>query len=67
MKKIAYGILAILAVLWIGTIFVGMVAALPYGLPGLFALIAIGILFIKALTDRLNNEEDDYYSKNIHQ
>ncbi len=63
-EKIAYGILAILAVLWIGTIFAGMVAALPFGL---FALIALGILFIKALTDRLTNEEDNYYSKNIHQ
>tara|TARA_B110000014_G_C19674563_1_gene354122 strand:+ start:171 stop:374 length:204 start_codon:yes stop_codon:yes gene_type:complete len=38
----------------------------PEGL--LFFLISTGValLFIKVLRERLNNKEDDYYSKEIH-
>lgn len=64
-EKIAYGILATVAGFWFLAVLVGMIAALPYGLLGLVAITGFGLLFIKALMDRLANEEDDYYSKNI--
>jgi hypothetical protein len=31
-----------------------------------FALVHV-VFFIKALLDRINNKDDDHYSKNIHQ
>jgi Tfp pilus assembly protein PilW len=42
-----------------------MVAAFPFGIIGLIVLTGVGVLFIKVLKDRLNNKEDDYYSKNV--
>lgn len=65
MVKTAWGILAFLALLWLLGMVVGMVAAFPIGLLGLLALVAVGLLFLKVLGDRLDNEEDDYYSKNV--
>ena len=38
----------------------------PACLAGIFGIVALG-LFIKVLVDRLNNKEDDYYSRNIHE
>ena len=38
----------------------------PACLSAVFGIVAV-VLFIKVLIDRLNNEEDDYYSKNIHE
>ena len=43
----------------------GMIAAFPWGLIGLVALLGVGLLFAKVLQDRLANKEDDYYSKNV--
>ena len=65
MEKLGYAILIVLAVLWIGAFVAGMIAALPYGLAGLAALVAIAILFAKVVRDRSANREDDYYSKNV--
>ena len=55
----------IVAALYIIAMVVGMIALFPYGLLGLIVLGFIGILFGGVLSDRLNNEEDDYYEKNI--
>ena len=38
----------------------------PVCLYGLLGVAAVAV-FIKVLVDRLTNEEDDYYSKNIHE
>lgn len=65
MVRFAWTILAVLAILWVSAMVVGMVTAFPFGLLGLAALLAFGILFFKVLGDRLDNEEDDYYSKNV--
>jgi hypothetical protein len=65
MEKAGYIILLSLAVLWFLGIVGGMIAAFPVGLIGLVALLGIGLLFIKVVKDRLSNEEDDYYSKNV--
>jgi len=65
MEKVAYIILLLLVGLWLGAMVVGMVAAMPEGIIGLLMLLAFGLLFIKALKERLNNKEDDHYNKNI--
>jgi len=65
MEKTGYFLLGIVAVIWIFAIIIGMIAAFPFGLIGLIAIVGIGILFIKVLSDRLENKEDDYYSKNV--
>ena len=38
----------------------------PVCIYGLIGVVAVGV-FIKVLVDRLNNKEDDYYSKNVKQ
>ncbi len=65
MEIAAYAILIVLAILWLAAMLVGMVAALPYGAPGLLAMVAIGLLLIKVLRERLENKEDDYYAKHV--
>ena len=65
MEKIAYVILGIVLVGYILALIIGMIAAFPYGLIGLFILSGFALLFIKAIKDRLENKEDDYYSKNV--
>lgn len=57
----------VLAVIYGGLIIYGAIATFPFGLPGLvviglFVFVAIGVL-----RQRLNNTEDDYYEKNIHE
>lgn len=65
MEKVAYGILILLAIIWIGAILVGLITAMPFGLLGLFGLLACGLLFVKVVRDRLASKEDDYYAKNV--
>ena len=67
MEKTAYIIIGVLFVMWLGAILWGIVAAMPYGLIGLAAIVAAGLFFTKALKDRMANKEDDYYDKNVHQ
>ena len=64
-EKTAYTILLGLTALWILAILVGSIAAFPMGLIGLLVLVAIGLLFVKVLKERLSNKEDQYYSKNV--
>ncbi len=65
MEKTAYIILGTVAAIWLIAMVIGMIAAFPYGLFGLLVMTGFGLLFIKALTDRLGNEEDNYYSRNV--
>lgn len=64
-EKIGFGLLIIVAIIYILALITGMILAFPFGIIGLFLIGGIGILFWKVLQDRLNNEEDDYYSKNV--
>jgi hypothetical protein len=64
-EKIAYSILGVLGVAWVLVMLVGVVAAFPFGLIALAALIAVGLLVIKVLKERFANREDDYYDKNV--
>ncbi len=65
MENIGYILLAIVAVCWIAAVIIGVIVAFPIGLIGLIAIIGIGFLFAKVIKDRLENKEDDHYSKNV--
>ena len=65
MEIIGYILLSIVAICWLIAIFVGMIAAFPFGIIGFVAIVGIGFLFAKVIKDRLTNKEDDYYSKNV--
>ena len=65
MEKIGYVLLGIAAVCWIIAVIVGVIVAFPVGIIGLIAIVGIGFLFVKVIKDRLENKEDDHYSKNV--
>jgi 4-hydroxybenzoate polyprenyltransferase len=65
MEKAGYALLLIVAAAWLVAMVVGMVAAFPFGLLGLVALVGIGLLLIKVLREHLTSKEDRYYSKNV--
>ncbi len=64
-EKTGYCLLAVIAVLYLAALLIGMVAAFPYGLVGIVLIVGIGVLFIKVIKERLQNKEDDYYSKKV--
>jgi hypothetical protein len=64
-EKWGYSLLSILAVIYLIAMFVGMIAAFPFGLPGLLLIGGIGVLLVKVIKERMQNKEDDYYSKEI--
>jgi hypothetical protein len=65
MKNIGFIFLGIVLIAWIIAIIVGMIAAFPYGVIGIIAIIGLGFLLAKAIKDRIESDEDDYYSKNV--
>jgi hypothetical protein len=65
MEQAGYILLSIVVIIWIVGMFVGLIVAFPFGIIGLIAIAGIGLLLLKVLTDRIDNKEDDYYSKNI--
>lgn len=65
MEKIAYIILAIVAIGFLIAMIAGMVAAFPVGIIGLVVILAFGLLFVKALKERLSSRKDDRYSKDV--
>lgn len=65
MENIGYVLLSIVAICWLVAIFVGMIAAFPFGIIGLIGIIGLGFLLAKVIKDRLSNKEDDYYSDKV--
>ncbi len=65
MEKLAYLLLGVAAILWLGLIVKDSVEALPWGLIGLLFIAGVGVLLVKVFKQRLNNSEDDYYSKKV--
>ena len=65
MEYLGYVLLGIVAVVWIIVVIIGLVAAFPFGIIGFVALFGLGLLLAKVIKDRLENKEDDYYSKNV--
>ena len=64
-EKIGYLCLGLVAVCYVIAMFIGMVAAFPFGLIGLIAIVGVGALLIKVIKERLNNAEDDHYSESV--
>ena len=64
-EKWGYSLLSIIAVVYLIAMFVGMIAAYPFGLLGLLLMAGIGVLLVKVVKERMRNKEDDYYSREI--
>jgi F0F1-type ATP synthase assembly protein I len=64
-EKIGYLCLALVAGCYLLAMFAGMVAAFPYGLIGLVAIVGIGVLLLKVIRERRANAEDDHYSRTV--
>jgi hypothetical protein len=64
-EKTAYIILLLVALVWLVAMVVGMVATFPMGLIGLVVIVGLGLLFIKALKERLSTSKADRYSKEV--
>ena len=65
MADIAAVLFAIIAVAYISALVIGLIAAWPIGIPILVVLLCFVGLFFGVVRQRLDNEEDDYYSKNV--
>lgn len=65
MEKVAYVILIVVIIAWIIAWIVGMFENVWLGIIGLVTIVGLGLLFIKALTDRLASKKDDKYSRDV--
>ena len=65
MEKMGYIILIIVTIAWIIAWMVVMFENVWLGIIGLVTIIGLGLLFIKALTDRLASKKDDKYSRDV--
>lgn len=65
MEKMGYIILILVTIAWIIAWIVGMFENVWLGIIGLVTIIGLGLLFIKALTDRLASKKDDKYSRDV--
>ena len=65
MEKMGYVILMIVTIAWIIAWIVGMFENIWLGIIGLVTIVGLGLLFIKALTDRLVSKKDDKYSRDV--
>jgi hypothetical protein len=57
--------LIIVTIAWIIAWIVGMFENVWLGIIGLVTIVGLGLLFIKALTDRLASKKDDKYSRDV--
>jgi hypothetical protein len=67
LEKIAYTLLGFVSLLYLVVMVAGLIAAFPWGIVGLIAIVGVGLLLIKVIRERIRNSEDDYYSKNVDQ
>ena len=65
MEKTGYIILIVVTIVWIIAWIVCMFENIWLGTIGLVTIIGLGLLFIKALTDRLASKKDDKYSRDV--
>lgn len=65
LDQIALAAVIIYAVAWVGFTLTGLLLAVPFGALGLIPVAIIGGLLVMVIRQRLNNKEDDYYTKNI--
>jgi hypothetical protein len=64
-EKWGYSLLGIIAFVYIVAMFIGLFAVFPFGLLGLVFIAGMGILMVKVLKERLKNNEDNYYSREV--
>ena len=64
-EKLGYTLLAIIAIIYLIAMLIGMISVFPFGLLGLLLIAGVGVLMVKVIKERLQNKEDDYYSKEI--
>ncbi len=65
MEKTGYIILIMVTVIWIIAWIIGMFENVWLGIIGLVTIVGLGLLFIKALTERLASKKDDKYSRDV--
>jgi len=65
MEKTGYIILMIVTIAWIIAWIIGMFENVWLGIIGLVTIVGLGLLFIKAFTDRLVSKKDDKYSRDV--
>ncbi|HNR65641.1 MAG TPA: hypothetical protein PKJ95_05035 [Atribacterota bacterium] len=65
MEKTGYAILIIAAIAWIIAWMVGMFQNTWLGIIGLATMVGLGLLFIKALSDRVKSSKNDHYSRDV--
>ena len=64
-EKIGYVCLGLVTVVYVVAMVIGMITMFPFGLIGLLLILGVGVLLLKVLKERLANEEDDHYSRNV--
>lgn len=64
-EKWGYSLLGIIAFIYVVAMFIGLFAVFPFGLLGLVFIAGMGILMVKVLKERLKNNEDNYYSREV--
>ncbi len=65
MEKLGYAILLVATVAWLASMIWEMVPIWPEGAIGLVTLVGLGLLFTKALADRVKAARTDKYSKDV--
>lgn len=65
LERVGYLFLIVALIAWVYLLVKGLIEALPEGLIGFVIIAGFGFLFWKVVRDRVNNEEDDYYDKNV--
>jgi Flp pilus assembly protein TadB len=63
--KKAYFILIMVAVAWMIAWIIGMFQNMWIGIIGIAMLLGLGLLFIKALQDRMKSQKDDRYARDV--
>ena len=65
MEKTAYFILIMVAAAWMIAWIIGMFQNMWIGIIGIAMLLGLGLLFIKALKDRMKSKKDDRYARDV--
>ena len=54
-------------IVYLGVFVFSMFQIMPWGLLGFVALVGFGLLIIKVIRDRINDPEEEHYSRDVHQ
>ena len=65
MEKLGYIILLVALIAWLAIIIIEVLPIHPHGTIGFIVLLGLGLLFAKALKDRIITTRRDRYSKEV--